>query len=106
MPNVIKYTTGATETGCLRKGNMQIGNNTADYGATFWNGITPPSGGYTIYLNKASGGPSIYCPASDAQLITITNQIAGANYTTAAQCLDYFAGQSEDRKSTRLNSSH
>ena len=95
MPNVIKYSTGATETGCLRKGNMLIGNNTADYGATFFNGINPPSGGYTIYLNKASGGPSIYCPANDTQLIFITNQIAGTNYTTAAQCLDYFASQTD-----------
>ena len=76
MPNVIKYTTGATPTGCLRKGNMLIGNNTADYGLTFFNGINPPNGGYTIYLNKASGGPSIYCPANDTQLIGITNQIS------------------------------
>ena len=95
MPNVIKYTTGATPTGCLKKGNMLIGNNTADYGLTFWNGINPPNGGYTIYLNKASGGPSIYCPADDTQLIGITNQIAGANYTTAAQCLTYFASQTD-----------
>jgi len=95
MPNVIKYSTGATPTGCLRKGNMLIGNNTADYGLTFFNGINPPSGGYTIYLNKASGGPSIYCPANDTQLIFITNQIAGASYTTAAQCLSYFAGQTD-----------
>ena len=95
MPNVIKYSTGATPTGCLRKGNMLIGNNTADYGLTFFNGIDSPSGGYTIYLNKASGGPSIYCPANDTQLISITNQIAGTNYTTAAQCLDYFATQTD-----------
>jgi hypothetical protein len=95
MPNVIKYTTGSTSTGCLRKGNMLIGNNTADYGITFYNGIDSPSGGYTIYLNKASGGPSIYCPANDSQLIGITNQIAGANYTSAAQCLTYFASQTD-----------
>lgn len=95
MPNVIKYSTGATPTGCLRKGNMLIGNNTADYGLTFFNGIDPPSGGYTIYLNKASGGPSIYCPANDTQLIFITNQIAGANYTTAAQCFDYYNSQTD-----------
>ena len=95
MPNGIKYTTGATPTGCLRKGNMLIANNTADYGSTFYSGVNPPAGGYTIYLNKASGGPSIYCPANDSQLISITNQIAGASYTTAAQCLSYFAGQSD-----------
>ena len=95
MPNVIKYSVGATPSGSLRKGNMLIGNNTADYGLTFFNGIDPPSGGYTIYLNKASGGPSIYCPANNTQLIGITNQIAGANYTTAAQCLNYFATQTD-----------
>ena len=95
MPNGIKYTVGAIETGCLKKGNMLIANNTADYGTSFYHGVTPPAGGYTIYLNKASGGPSIYCPANDTQLVSITNQIAGANYTTAAQCLDYFAGQSD-----------
>ena len=143
MPNGIQYSTGTTPAGCLRKGNMLISNNTADTGTSFYTGINPPSGGYTVYLNKASGGPSIYCPANDTQLINLTNQIAGTNYTTAAQCLAYFAGQSdklcvnfnyegivtnglvlnldagfdpsypttgttwyEDRKSTRLNSSH
>ena len=95
MPNGIKYSTGATEAGCLRKGNMLISNNTADTGTSFYTGINPPSGGYTIYLNKASGGPSIYCPANDTQLIAITNQIAGASYTTAAQCLNYFASQND-----------
>lgn len=95
MPNVIKYTTGTTPTGCLRKGNMLIGNNTADYGATFYNGINPPSGGYTIYLNKASGGPSIYCPTNEAQLIAITKQISGTAYSNAAQCLDYYASQTD-----------
>ena len=95
MPNGIQHSTGATPAGCLRKGNMLISNNTADTGTSFYTGINPPTGGYTIYLNKASGGPSIYCPANDTQLVSITNQIAGANYTTAAQCLAYFAGQSD-----------
>lgn len=95
MPNGIQYSTGATPAGCIRKGNMLISNNTADTGTSFYTGINPPTGGYTIYLNKASGGPSIYCPANNTQLVSITNQIAGANYTTAAQCLAYFAGQSD-----------
>ena len=101
MPNVIKYTTGSTEAGCLRKGNMLIGNNTAGYGPTFYSGITPGVGGYTVYLNKPTGGPSIYTPTSDANLVTLTNtQVAGTvasptNYSTAAQCLVYYAGQSD-----------
>ena len=67
----------------------------------FYAGVTPPNGGYTIYQNKASGGPSIYCPTSDAQLITYTNtQVAGTvgsptSYTTAAQCLQYYSSQTD-----------
>ena len=91
MPNVIKYSTGTTPSTCLRKGNMLIGNNTGDYGGTFYNGIDPPSGGYTIYLNKATGGPSIYRPTNNTQLINITNQIAGTNYATVDDCLNYFS---------------
>ena len=98
MPNAIKYSTSA-QTLALKKGNFFIGTGDVGKGPTsttdYWNGITPPSGGYTIYLNKASGGPSIYCPANDAALISLTNSIAGASYTTAAQCLDYFATQTD-----------
>ena len=98
MPNAIKYSLSA-QTLALKKGNFFIGTGDVGKGPTsttdYWNGITPPSGGYTIYLNKASGGPSIYCPANDAALISLTNSIAGASYTTAAQCLDYFATQTD-----------
>lgn len=101
MSNVIKYSSGATPSGCLRRGNMLIGNGTSDYGNTFYSGITPSAGGYTIYQNKVSGGPSIYTPSSDSDLITMTNtQVAGsvgspASYTTAAQCLNYYTSQSD-----------
>lgn len=98
MPNAIKYNT-SSETLALKKGNFWIGTGDVGKGPTsstgFYNGITPPSGGYTVYLNKVSGGPSIYTPTSDAQLITLTNQIAGSSYTTVGQCLNYFSGQSD-----------
>jgi hypothetical protein len=55
MPNAIKYNTSA-ETLALKKGNFYIGTGDVGKGPTsstgFYNGITPPSGGYTIYLNK------------------------------------------------------
>jgi hypothetical protein len=95
MPNVIKYSTGSTPAGCLRKGNMLIGNGSADNGVTFYTSIAPAPGKYTIYLNKASGGPSIYCPTDDTQLVKITNNIAGASYSTAAECLAWFATQTD-----------
>lgn len=98
MPNAIKYSASA-QTLALKKGNFWIGTGDVPKGPTvntdYWNGITPPSGGYTIYLNKSSGGPSIYAPSNDSELIGLTNVIAGASYTTVAQCLSYFAGQTD-----------
>jgi hypothetical protein len=98
MPNAIKYNVSA-ETLALKKGNFWIGTGDVGKGPTsstgYYNGITPPSGGYSIYLNKVSGGPSIYTVTSDAQLISLTNQIAGVSYTTVAQCLTYYAGQTD-----------
>jgi hypothetical protein len=98
MPNPIKYATGS-ETLVLKKGNFYIGTGDVGKGPTsstgYYNGITPPSGGYTIYLNKATGGPSIYTASNDAQLISLTNSIAGTSYTTVNQCLVYYAGQTD-----------
>jgi hypothetical protein len=98
MPNPIKYNVSA-ETLALKKGNFYIGTGDVGKGPTsstgYYNGIDPPSGGYTIYLNKESGGPSIYTVSNDAQLISLTNSIAGTSYTTANECLVYFAGQTD-----------
>ena len=98
MPNAIKYNTSA-ETLALKKGNFWIGTGDVGKGPTsstgYYNGITPPSGGYTIYLNKASGGPSIYVASNDSQLISLTNTIAGTSYTTANECFNYYTGQSD-----------
>lgn len=98
MPNSIKYNVSA-ETNALKDGNFWIGVGDVDKGPTsttgFYNGITPPVNGYTIYLNKASGGPSIYVTNNDSELISITNAIAGTSYTAATQCYTYFAGQSD-----------
>jgi hypothetical protein len=83
----------------LKKGNFYIGVGDVDKGPTsttgYYNGITPPAGGYTIYLNKVSNGPSIYVANNNTQLISLTNGIAGANYTTANECFNYFVGQSD-----------
>jgi len=98
MSNPIKYSTGS-ETLALKKGNFYIGTGDVGKGPTsstgYYNGITPPSGGYTIYLNKETGGPSIYTVSNDAQLISLTNSIAGTSYTTVNECLVYFAGQTD-----------
>ena len=101
MANGIKYTTGSVESGCLKKGSMLIALNTTSYGTTFYSGITPPGSGYTIYQNKASDGPSIYCPTNDTDLVFFTNyQVAGsagasAGYVSAEECLGYYAGETD-----------
>ena len=98
MPNAIKYSTSA-QTLALKKGNFWIGTGDVGKGPTsttdYYNGITPPSGGYTIYLNKASGGPSIYTAANDSQLISLSNTIAGQTFATAAAALAWFATQTD-----------
>ena len=98
MPNSIKYNT-ESEANALGIGNMHIGTGDVPKGPTsstgFYNGINPPNGGYTIYLNKATQGPSIFTPSSDAELISVTNGIADATYTTINECFTYFAGQSD-----------
>ena len=74
MSNTIKYSTGS-ESLALKKGNWWIGTGDVPKGPTnttgYYNGITPPAGGYTIYLNKASQGPSIYTCANDTELIVL-----------------------------------
>ena len=98
MPNPIKYSTSA-QTLALKKGNFWIGTGDVGKGPTsttdYYNGITPPSGGYTIYLNKASGGPSIYTAANDSQLISLSNTIAGQTFATASAALAWFATQTD-----------
>ena len=98
MPNAIKYNTSA-ETLALKKGNFWIGTGDVGKGPTsstgFYNGITPPSGGYTIYLNKATGGPSIYTVNTEAQMVSLTNSIGSQSFTTSGQCLNWFATQTD-----------
>jgi len=98
MPNAIKYNT-SVETLALKKGNFYIGTGDVGKGPTsskaYYNGITPPSGGYTIYLNKETGGPSIYTVTTEAQMVSLTNTIGAQSFTTSGQCLNWFATQTD-----------
>jgi hypothetical protein len=62
-----KYTISSS-----KKGNFWIGTNDVPKGETsitdYWNGITPPLGGYTIYLGRATNGPVIYVQLSQTLL--------------------------------------
>jgi len=98
MPNAIKYNI-STQTLALKEGNFWIGTGDVAKGPTsssdYWNGITPPSSGYTIYLNKASQGPSIYVAQNSTELIFLTNQIGSQSFTTVAQCLNWYRIQTD-----------
>jgi len=98
MPNSIKYNI-SVETLALKKGNFYIGTGDVEKGPTsstgYYNGITPPSGGYTIYLNKETGGPSIYTVTTEAQMVSLTNTIGAQSFTTSGQCLNWFATQTD-----------
>ncbi len=98
MPNPVKYST-SSESLALKKGNFWVGTGDVPKGPTsttgFWNGITPPAGGYTVYLNKASQGPSIYTCSNDTDLIVLTGKIAGTSFSTVAQALAWYNTQSD-----------
>jgi hypothetical protein len=98
MPNYLKYST-STQSQALKIGNYWIGTGEIKKGPTsvtdYWNGIVPPSGGYTIYGNKASGGPAIHVAANDTELISLTNIIGTQSFTTVEQCLSWFKTQSD-----------
>jgi len=97
MPNSIKYSV-STQNLALRKGNYWIGTGDVGKGPTtstdYWNGISP-GGGYSVYLNKASQGPSIHKIPNDSQMISFTNTIGGQSFTTITQALDWYNSQSD-----------
>ena len=98
MPNPIKYSL-SSETQSLKKGNFWIGTNDVSKGPTtltdYWNGITPPSGGYVIYGNKNENGPSIYVADDDDMFVYITNRLNNFGLTSATQALAWYATQSD-----------
>lgn len=98
MPNGIKYSV-STQTNSLKKGNFWIATGDVAKGPTsstdYWNSIIPPTGGYAVYVNKSSQGPSIFNPQNNAGLIFITNRVGAQSFTTVAQCLNWYNTQSD-----------
>lgn len=93
MSNNIKYSL-TSSANSIKSGNFNVAvNNTTTDLTGFYNGITPIIGGYTIYINKASNGPSIYAPKNDTELVQITNSLGG-NVLTAAAALVWINSQS------------
>jgi hypothetical protein len=95
MANPVKFNSVSTETDCINQGNFYMGVGNRDFGPTsstgFYAGVTPPEGGYIIYIDKATGGPSVNIIADDSELISTINQKTGESFTTIAECFNYVA---------------
>lgn len=100
MPNAIKYSTTG-DTLSLKKGNIFFGVGDVGKGpssaTTYYNGVTPPTSGYTIYSYNASQTSklSFHSAADDAALRDYTNRVSGQSFATAAQCLNWYATQTD-----------
>lgn len=91
MGNYIK--SGTTILTSAVRRNVYVGiEGLAEYGPTdntgFYNGITPPVGGYTIYVLKESQGPSIHVANNDSQCIFFLKSF-GATGTTISDVLSW-----------------
>jgi len=95
MPNHIKY--GSSTLPSVTKGTQNFGvSGQGDYGPSsttgFYNGITPPGGGYTIYVNRVTGGPSIHVANDDTQCIFFLKSF-GATGSTISEVLSWATAQ-------------
>ena len=76
MPNSIKYSTTG-DTLSIKKGNFFFGVGDVGKGPSstsgHYQGISPPSNGYTIYGNTSGNNTAIFCANNNTQLINFTN---------------------------------
>jgi hypothetical protein len=71
---------GSSDINSISNGNFSVGvKGGADYGPTsdtgFYNGVAIPIGGYVIYVEKMSQGPSIHVSRTDEECILYLNKI-------------------------------
>jgi len=89
---------GSSGINSISIGNFSVGvKGGADYGPTsdtgFYNGVTIPVGGYAIYVEKMSQGPSIHVPRTDEECILYLNKY-GANASNISDALTWASSQS------------
>ena len=102
--NPIKYSVSAVSN-TIGRGNMYLDIDGYAYGDTpttdWWMGYSPSAGGYTIYINKASQGPSIYSPSGNNELVATVKGIAvsvnddPSTITSVESALLYISGKSD-----------
>lgn len=96
MPNTIKYSTTG-DTLSLKKGNFYIGVGDVGKGPSNitgnYQGITPPTSGYTIYANTTGALTAIFCANNDFQIINFTKGFSNQNFTGVTESLTWYATQ-------------
>jgi len=95
MGNAVKFNS-TTEADCFNQRNFYMGVGNRDFGPTsstgFYAGVTPPEGGYVIYKDKITEGPSVNIMADDNELISTINRKTNNSFTTVRECFDYVSG--------------
>lgn len=99
MSNKIKTSGSTNKQVATRNTNFKIGVDGVDeYGPTnntgFYNGINPPTGGYTIYVHRNEGGPSIHVAQDDNQCIFFLKSF-GATGNTITEVLNWSTGRTD-----------
>lgn len=98
-PNKIKYTTNYTNNAIKAKNFVLAVNTGINYGPTsstgFWNGITPPENGYTLYINKPTQGPSMFVINSDNELINLAIYFGGSNIISVEDAFNFFSSNND-----------
>ena len=94
--NGIKYSV-TPQSEALKKGNYWIATNDVPkpYNTDWYTALTPATGGYSIYVNKASGGPSIFQANNDSDLIYWTRSLSGQTFVTGASALNWYNTQTD-----------
>lgn len=98
MANPIQPNASVTPSSSIRKGNVAVGINPAEYSqiGNFWSGIDCPAGGYVTYINKPTNGPSIYVSPSDQDYINlVSGDFKAPGITGISSALSYVAGLSD-----------
>lgn len=99
MTNKIKTSGSTNKQVATRNSNFKVGVDGVDeYGPTnltgFYNGINPPVGGYTIYVHREVGGPSIHVAKDDSECIFFLKSF-GSTGSTINDVLSWVSGRTD-----------
>ncbi len=90
--NVVRYSTSSIANTTL-VGSVAFGWVGYDYGPSevsgWYNGVTPPSGGYAVYATSGSQIISVTIANNTSSLITIAEQFTGQIFSSSSQAIDY-----------------